>query len=118
GFKKPVTRLKNVLLPEPFGPLTPTISPLRTSMRWFFRATRRRNDLVRSRVTRMRAGPGETPAGVMPSPLPNCTPARRTNDGTAVCPRHRWADELDNLKWRCSSFAGRGRARDAPGALY
>ena len=48
--RKPVTTLKKVLLPEPFGPITPTISPGRTSMAWFLSATRLRKDLVRPLV--------------------------------------------------------------------
>src|SRR5690242_20462404 len=31
GFTKPVTRLMSVLLPEPFGPITPSAWPARTS---------------------------------------------------------------------------------------
>src|SRR6185369_9316029 len=50
GRWKPVTRLKKVLLPEPFGPITPTISPGQTEIAWPFSAVSPRNDLVRPRV--------------------------------------------------------------------
>jgi len=31
GARKPVTRLKSVVLPAPFGPMSPTIAPASTS---------------------------------------------------------------------------------------
>ena len=45
-------QVEEVLLPDPFGPMTPTISPARTVIAWPFSATTLLKDLVRSRVSR------------------------------------------------------------------
>ena len=68
-----------MLLPEPLGPITPTISPGHTDIAWPFSAVSPRNDLVSPRVASSggpdrpdgalvaTAGPdGEAPVGEAP----------------------------------------------------
>ena len=52
-----------MLLPEPLGPITPTISPGQTEIAWPFSAVSPRNDLVRPRVAK--SGVPSRPAGAL-----------------------------------------------------
>src|SRR5688572_946328 len=73
GFRKPVTRLKSVVLPAPLGPIRPVIVPLRTSSEQPSTAFRPPKLRVRSRVSSSesassRAGAGATAAALSDTP--------------------------------------------------
>src|SRR3954454_2701902 len=53
GVRKCVSRLKQVVLPAPFGPISAWMVPRRTVRSTFFTATKPRNSFVRPRVSRM-----------------------------------------------------------------
>src|SRR5262245_56561031 len=58
GRRKPVRRLKQVVLPAPLGPIRPTISPLSTARSTLLTAARRPKGGVSPRVSRRATGSG------------------------------------------------------------
>src|SRR5215813_6287905 len=58
GRKKPVKRLKQVVLPAPLGPIRPTISPLSTVRSTLLTAASPPKSRVSSRVSRSATGSG------------------------------------------------------------
>src|SRR5687768_9843326 len=64
GRWKPVSRLKSVVLPAPFGPMRPVMVPSRTASEHRSTARTPPNDFVRSSAARSRSGNDDEPVRV------------------------------------------------------
>ena len=94
GAYMPAMQLKIVLLPEPFGPISPRISPSLTSKETFDTAVKPSNILVRPetvrRATRAARSAGETERGTACGPpMASSFSARRRDPRAAAAPGRR-----------------------------
>src|SRR5215469_3192166 len=88
-----VSRLKKVVLPAPFGPISAWISPRRTRRSTSFTATKPLNSFVRPRVWRMKSSAGCCAVAKRSSPLCSApqsigSPRDRSSELTGVRALH------------------------------